>query len=127
MARLPGGRKDVRVLVALSPRMYRQAMTLSIHRNRPGLDVRAAPPEAAAGEIEAFRPHLLVHNDTAPIPEGALDGVPCRVEVLYSDSMSARVLFDRRAEEVVGDMDLGGLLAAVDAAEQEISQGAGQV
>ena len=37
----------IRVLVALSPRMYRQAMTLSIHRNRPGLDVRAATPEEA--------------------------------------------------------------------------------
>ena len=96
-----------RVLVALSPRMYRQAMTLSIHRNRPGLDVRAATPEAAAGEIEAFRPHLLVHNDTAPIPEGALDGVPCRVEVLYSDSMGARVSADGRLERIA-DMDVGG-------------------
>ena len=105
----------IRVLVALSPRMYRQAMTLSIHRNRPGLDVRAAPPEAAAGEIEAFRPHLLVHNDTAPIPEGALDGVPCRVEVLYSDSMSARAHVGGRVEEV-GDMDVGGLLGMVDEA-----------
>jgi hypothetical protein len=47
------------------------------------------------------------------------------VEVLYSDSMSARVVFDGRVKEV-GDMDLGGLLAAVDAAEQEIAQGAVQ-
>ena len=46
--------------------------------------------------------------------------------MLYSDSMSARVVFDRRAEEVVGDMNLGGLLAAVDAAEQEIARGAVQ-
>jgi hypothetical protein len=105
----------IRVLVALSPRMYRQAITLSIHRNRPGLDVRAAPPEDAAGEIEAFRPHLLVHNDTAPIPEGALAGIPCRVEVLYSDSMDARVSADGRLERV-GDMDVGGLLRVVDRA-----------
>jgi hypothetical protein len=95
--------------------MYRQAMTLSIHRNRPGLDVRAATPGGRRGEIEAFRPHLLVHNDTAPIPEGALDGVPCRVEVLYSDSMSARAHVDGRVEEV-GDMDVGGLLRVVDRA-----------
>ena len=95
--------------------MYRQAIALSIHRNRPGLDVRAAPPEAAAGEIEAFLPHLLVHNDTAPIPEGALGGVPCRVEVLYSDSMNARAHVGGRVEEV-GDMDVGGLLGMVDEA-----------
>jgi len=104
-----------RVLVALSPRMYRQALALSIHRNRPGLDVRAASSEDAAGEIGAFRPHLLVHNDTAHIPEGALAGVPCRVEVLYSDSMDARVSADGRIERI-GDMDVEGLLRVVDRA-----------
>jgi hypothetical protein len=116
----------MRVLVALSPRMYCEAMAHSVHSNRPGLDVRCVPPEDAERELAVFGPHLLVHNDTAPIPEGALAGVARRVEVLYSDSMSARVVFDRRTEEVVGDMDLGGLLAAVDAAEQEVAQGAGQ-
>ena len=116
----------MRVLVALSPRMYCEAMAHSVHHNRPGLDVRCVPPEDAEGELVVFRPHLLVHNDTAPIPEGALEGVSWRVEVLYSDSMSARVVSGGRAKEVVGDMDLGGLLAAVDAAEQEIAQGAGQ-
>ena len=104
-----------RVLVALSPRMYRQAVALSIHSNRPGLDVRAATPEAAAGEIEAFRPHLLVHDDTAPVPEEVLAGVPCRVEVLYSDSMDARVSADGRVERT-GDMDVEGLLRVVDRA-----------
>jgi hypothetical protein len=116
----------MRVLVTVSPRMYRQAIALSIHRNRPGLDVRAAPPEEAERELAAFRPHLLVHNDTAPVSEGALASVPWRVEVLYSDSLSARVVADGRAEEV-GDMDVGGLLAVVDAAAgPEIAQGAVQ-
>jgi len=105
----------IRVLVALSPRMYRQAIALSIHRNRPGLDVGAASPEAAVGEIESFRPRLLVHDDTAPIPEGALAGVPCRVEVLYSGSMDARVSADGRLERI-GDMDVGDLLRVVDRA-----------
>jgi hypothetical protein len=71
----------MRVLVTLSPRMYRHAIALSVHRDRPGIDVRVSPPEAAAGEIEAFHPHLLVHNDTAPIPEGVLGGVPVAVAV----------------------------------------------
>ncbi len=96
----------IRVLVALSPPMYRQVVALSIHRNRPGLDVRATPPEEAGRELAAFRPHLLVHNDTAPIPEGALAGVPCRVEALYSDSMDARVSADGRLGRI-GDMDVG--------------------
>src|SRR5918993_4182046 len=54
----------IRVLVALSPRMYREAVALSIHRNRPGLvDVKLVPPEAAEAELASFRPHLLIHND----------------------------------------------------------------
>ena len=107
----------MRVLVTLSPRMYRQAIALSVHRDRPHLDVRVAPPEAAAGQIDAFRPHLLVHNDTAPIPQEALGGVPCRVEVLYSDSMDARVSAEGRVESI-GDMDTAGLLRAVDRAAE---------
>jgi hypothetical protein len=117
----------MRVLVTVLPRMYREAIALSIHRNRPGLDVRSAPPEEAERELAAFRPHLLVHNDTAPISEGALDGVPCRVEVLYSDSMSARAHVGGRVEEV-GDMDVGRLLGVVDEAAglpAEVSPSAG--
>src|SRR4028119_1681862 len=105
----------IRVLVALSSPMYRQVVALSIHRNRPGLDVRAATPEEAGREIAGFHPHLLVHNDTAPIPEGSLDGVPCRVEMLYSDSMSARVRADGAVSEA-HDMSTADLLRAVDGA-----------
>ncbi len=107
----------MRVLVTLSPRMYRDAIVLSIHSNRPGLDVRAAPPEEAERELAGFRPHLLVHNDTAPISEGALAGVPRRVEVLYSDSMNARVWADGAASEA-RDMSAEGLLRAVDDAAE---------
>ena len=104
-----------RVLVTVSPLMYREAIALAIHRNRPDLDVRLAPPDVAERELRSFRPHLLVHNDTAPIPEGALAGVPCRVEALYSDSMDARVSADGRLERI-GDMDVEGLLRVVDRA-----------
>jgi hypothetical protein len=74
----------IRVLVALSPRMYRQAVALAVQRNRPGLvDVRIAPPEEAEAELASLRPHLLVHNDargdardgTVRIPEAALPTV----------------------------------------------------
>ena len=82
----------MRVLVTISPRLYREAIALSIQRSRPDLKVRAAPPEDAELELAGFRPHLLVHNDTTPIPEGELTAVPCRVEMLYSDSMDARVM-----------------------------------
>ena len=109
----------MRGLVPLSPRMYRDAVALSIHRNSPGLDVRTAPPEEAERELETLHPHLLVHNDTAPISEGALAGVPLRVEVLYSDSMDARVWADGSASEA-RDMSAEELLRVVDNAAAEL-------
>jgi hypothetical protein len=116
----------VRVLVTLSPRMYRQAVALSVQRNRPGLvDVRIAPPEEMEEQLASFRPHLLVHNDprgdshggAVPIPEEALEMVPHRMEVLYSDGMDARLSADGRLTEV-RDASTEDLLGAVDAATE---------
>jgi hypothetical protein len=114
----------IRVLVTLSPRMYREAVALSIHRGRPGLvDVRLAPPEAMEAQIASFRPHLLVHNEASadardgavPVPETALQAVPYRLEVLYSNGMDARISADGRVTELP-DASTEDLLAAVDAA-----------
>jgi len=80
--------------------MYREAVAASIQRNRPGIEVRLSPPEAAEEELAAFRPDLLIHDDTVPIPEEVLESTPTRVEVLYSDSMDARV----RAHGMVSQM-----------------------
>ena len=55
---------------------------------------------------------MLVHDDTAPIPEEALRGVPCRVEMLYSDSMDARVMADGKVSRM-RDMSTEDLLRAV--------------
>ena len=114
----------IRVLVTLSPRMYRQAIALSIQRGRPGLvDVRIAPPEALEEQLASFRPHLLVHNEASadardgalPVPEMALEAVPYRLEVLYSDGMDARLSADGVLTELP-DASTDGLLGAVDAA-----------
>jgi hypothetical protein len=91
----------IRVLVTLSPLMYREAVALSVQRNRPGLvEVRLAPPEAMKAEIASFRPHLLVHDDTrggarggsAPIPEAALESYQIRLNSAASRSAVALVL-----------------------------------
>jgi len=114
----------IRVLVALSPRMYREAVALSIQRNRPDLvDVRIAPPEAMEDELASFRPHLLVHNDARgdarigfiPIPEALLETVPHRVEVLYTNGMDARLSADGHLTEL-RDASTDDLLGAVDGA-----------
>ena len=102
----------MRVLVTLSPRLYREAIASSIRRVRPGAEVRLAPPEDAESELAGFRPHLLVHNDTDPIPEQALEGVPCRVEILYPDSMDARVRAGGKVSQM-RDMSTEDLLRTV--------------
>ena len=71
----------MRVLVSISPRMYREIIALHISRNRPDLHVRLAPPDYAAEELASFRPHLLVHADTASITEEALVGFPLMLAV----------------------------------------------
>jgi hypothetical protein len=114
----------IRVLVALSPRMYREAVALSIQQGRPGLvEVRLAPPEAMEEELASFGPHLLVHNEASadardgavPVPETALQAVPYRLEVLYSDGMDARLSADGHISEI-RDASTDDLLEAVDAA-----------
>ena len=110
----------VRVLVALSPQMYRQAVALCVQRGRPGLvDVRIAPPESMEDELASFRPHLLVHNDargaSGQIPEAVLEAVSHRMEVLYSDGMDARLSADGSVTQL-RDASAEDLLEAVDAA-----------
>jgi hypothetical protein len=102
----------VRVLVTVSPKMYREAVATSIQRSRPGIEVRLAPPEDTEEELAAFRTDLLIHDDTAPIPEEVLDGVPTRVEMLYSDSMDARVRADGMVSQL-RDMSTEDLLRTV--------------
>jgi hypothetical protein len=118
----------IRVLVTLSPRMYREAVAHSIQQGRPGLvNVRLTPPEAMEEELASFRPHLLVHNEASadardgavPVPETALEAVPYRLEVLYSDGMDARIsadgvlteLPDASTDDLLGAVDATGLLA----------------
>jgi hypothetical protein len=54
----------MRVLVVLTPLMYREAVAHSLSQNRPHLEVRIASPEVAEETLKAFAPHLLVHTDT---------------------------------------------------------------
>lgn len=108
----------MRILITVSPRMYREALALSVHRRRPGLEVRIASPAETEEEVTSFRPHLLVHNDG--LDSGLLSGVPCRVEVLYSDGMDAKIGVKGSVSEV-GDISMDELFTLVDEAEELIS------
>jgi hypothetical protein len=91
----------MRALITLSPLMYREAIAHSLRQRRPGFEVRTALPEAAVEEeVRVFEPHLLVRNGTDGIDPGVLAGVPCWIEVQYSDSMDAKIYLEGRVAKV---------------------------
>jgi hypothetical protein len=112
----------VRVLVTITPRMYRQPIALSIQRQRSGLDVRVAAPEVTDGELANFRPHLLVHNDNDGLGAQVVANVSCRVEVQYSDGMDARISAGGEVS-TARDMSRGDLLRVVDVAIARAERG----
>ncbi len=114
------GARTLRVLITVSPRMYREALALSVYRHRPDLEVRMAPPEALTEETRCFRPHLLVRNDNDGVDPEVLAEVPYWIEVLYSDSLNVRISADGHVTEI-RDITMDDLLRLVDEKEEQVS------
>lgn len=111
----------VRVLITVEPRMYREAIAIAVQRDRPDAEVILVPDNLTDGWVWAFRPHVLVRNDTdGAIPEDLLGDVVCRVEVLFTDGLAARVTVGGRTH-TIDDASMVDLLALVDEAEGLVS------
>jgi hypothetical protein len=111
----------LRILVAIAPRMYREAIAGYLLQQRPGYEVRSAAPADAEEEVILFAPHLLVHDDTAGVDPRVLEGIQSLVEMLYSDSMGARISVDGRVEESQ-DISTEVLLRVADEAAAEMRE-----
>jgi hypothetical protein len=126
MRSLSAGRNAffVRILITISPRLYREVLALSIQRRRPDFEVLLAPPWPLDGKAELFEPHVLVQNaDEAGLPP-ALDGcVVCRVRILNADRVDATIELDGTSWEI-HDVCLEDLFEVLEAAER-LSQGDG--
>jgi hypothetical protein len=73
------------------------------------------------GQVKEFAPHLLVRNDAdRPIPEGQLGSLVCRMEVLYTDGMAARISVGESSYRIE-DASMDDLLSLVDEAEDLLS------
>ena len=112
----------MRALITVSPLMYREALAAAVHRHRPGFEVRMAPPEDIYEEVGCFNPHLIVRADNDGVDPVLLERVPCRVEIMYTDSMNAKIGVDGSIEEV-RDIAIDDLLRVVDEAEQLVLHG----
>ena len=111
----------VRVLITVEPRMYREAIALAVQRRRPEAEVLLVPVEVMDGQVKEFAPHVLVRNDfDRAIPEELLSSVVCRMEVLYTDGMAARVSVGG-STYTIEDATMEDLIALVDEAEDLVS------
>jgi hypothetical protein len=111
----------VRVLVTVEPRMYREAIALALQRARPRSEVMLVSAESLDGQVDGFEPHVLVRNDSdGELPEGLRGSVVCRMEVLYTDGMAARVSVGGRSY-TIEDASMDDLLSLVDQVEGLVS------
>jgi hypothetical protein len=91
----------VRILVTITPRMYREVLALSIHHRHPDFEVLIAPPWPLDGRAERFEPHVLVQDaDEAGLPPALAEGVVCRVRILKTDRIDATIELDGTTSEV---------------------------
>ena len=111
----------MRVLITVTPRMYREALALSVHERLPGLEVRTAPPEEVGAEVGSFEPHLLVRNDDDGLDPQSLEDILCWIEIVYSDHMDANISVDGRVSRV-GDISMDDLFAVIDETTELISE-----
>jgi hypothetical protein len=99
------------LLVAIAPRMYREAFVRSVRNHRPDVEVEPCPPEDLERKIALLEPHLfLVCHDTA---SEARKRVADRIEISLTDGMDATVFVDYNATRAA-NIGLDQLFAWVD-------------
>jgi len=110
----------VRILITITPRMYREVLALSILLRRPDFEVLLASPGSLEGRADRFEPHVLVQDaDENRLP----DGVLCRIRLLDAGSMDATIeLYETISE--VQDVSLEDLFEVLEEVE-ELSKGDG--
>ena len=110
----------MRILVTVTPTMYRQTLAHVIRRDRPDDEVRLAAPDALDREASSFLPHLIVCNDNAPEVREEVS-VPSWIVIRYHDSMSASVFLDEQDTRLVQDMAIEDLLGVIEETQRLVA------
>lgn len=117
-------RMPMRILVTVSPLMYRESIALYLHQHSPGSKVMLAPPGPPDGLAGGFDPHLIVRDedDVLGADAGLRAGALCRVGLFYDgEGMHARIGLDGASREV-GNVGMGDLMEVLDQTERLIPQ-----
>jgi hypothetical protein len=106
----------MRILVAFGDeyRAYREVIAAGIRVLRPQVEVATATPAEVEGEVGRFDPRVVVCGASVPADPG---DVPVWVELPVEPQRPARIRVGARQRTSV-NLDLEGLLAIVDEAEE---------
>ena len=113
----------MRIVIANSPKMYRESLAISIVRERPDFEVLIAPPKELDGQVERFKPHAFVRDDDG-VETDAPDGVLMWVGIMIDDHLNARICVDGEKSEL-HDVSLEEVLAALDEVAKRLPSGGG--
>ena len=114
----------MRILITITPRLYREVLALSIHRRRSDFEVMLVPPWLLDGETERFGPYVLVQDDEeADLSLGVPDSVLCRILLHKADRIDATIELHGTSSEL-RDVSLEDLYGVLDEAES-LSRGDG--
>jgi hypothetical protein len=109
----------MRILVAVSPIMYRETLVHAIRTNRPNVEVCLADPGSLDREAASFLPHLIVCNDNAAEVRGV--SVPSWIVIRYHDHLSASIFLDKQDPRLVQDIAIEDLLEVIDETQRLIA------
>ncbi len=103
----------MRILVAIAPLMYRQALARSLGQRDPAPEILLSTPEELDREVERFRPQLLICHEG---PEWGYSFVPARVVIPYANSLKSYISLGRK-ETMIEDISMEEMLKIVDEAK----------
>jgi hypothetical protein len=104
----------MRVMMANSPRAYREVISAALKELRPNLQIFTAKPEDLDEEFRRLSPHLVVCNWVTELVEREAH---CWIE-LYPDGASESVVSLDGQKITCPEMDLEALLSVLDEAER---------
>lgn len=113
--------RKTRVLLANDPRSYREIIATTVHDLRPNLDVFVAEPGEIERKMESLSPDVVICSEVYPAVER---GARAWIQ-LYPEGEPLAVLSVEGERDTLPNLELLGLLSAVDRADPALRPNTG--